>query len=485
MTEVAVILPLEDPRGDIVEHIATWTRGQTLPRDRYQVVVSANGEHPDFERGVAELLAPQDQLVVEPGASFVALYGAAAQAARAPVLLLTEAHVRAEPELLAAVADVFAEDPELDIATFKHRQSKSNVVAELTERWIARAYEAWEEADWTRLNFAGSAVRAEAWARAGGLDPRLGLYATSLMSALLDEQGARSTHLDDAAIIHELEEEMGEALAATRSFTQGECLVRGERDPEFCERYFGPAGWWGHRLGYRPENARAMASALISAVRRSPRDARWLTRELVVRLPALVAGARPRWAWERAMAGWHTLVAGAGVVPMETRWRSCLAAHQRSIRAVRLREGPSANGLAAPPAATGVTLGAERLDDLLVGAHGLERQGGRRFRWTEPVALLRLALPADGAVLRVRTGGLRGAPLDYLQGIYAAGLSLPPANFGGDEETLEVRLPPNFAKAAADSGVVMVCRPFLPSRAGSSDRRRLGMPVVELSVDAL
>ncbi len=50
---------------------------------------------------------------------------------------------------------------------------------------------------------------------------------------------------------------------------------------------------------------------------------------------------------------------------------------------------------------------------------------GRSFRWSEPVALLRLGAPAGGAVVRIATAGLRGAPLDYLHGVYA-GRALPP-----------------------------------------------------------
>jgi hypothetical protein len=119
---------------------------------------------------------------------------------------------------------------------------------------------------------------------------------------------------------------------------------------------------------------------------------------------------------------------------------------------------------------------------VLAGAHGLERDQGRQFRWTEPVALLRLAPPAEDSVLRIKTGGLRGAPLDYLQGIYIAGHALAPELLAGDEETLEVQLPTDLADAVAKSGIVLICRPLVPSREGSSDRRRLGMPVMEIEL---
>jgi Glycosyltransferase like family 2 len=480
--EVAVIVPLEDPRGDVVEHLRTWTHGQVLARERYQLVVGASGEHPEFERRVAELLAPQDAIVPAPGASLMGLYEAAARAARAPVLVLTEAHCSAEPECLAAVTDAFETDRELDAATLEYWQNASTDVGELSKRWFARVFEAWDRAGWARLEVAGSAIRTEAYARAGGLDPRLELFAGAFMSARLQEQGARVAHLERAVVKHELEDEMGHSLSLSRSYALGECTARAEHDPEFCERHFGPAGLWGRRLAYRPEIARPMVAALTSAARQSPRDEGWLARELVARLPARLAGTRLRRAWERSAAALHRAVADSDLFPVEVRWRSYVAAHEATVRASQLRWSAQQNGLPTPPVAPGGGLGAERLDGVLVGAHGLERERGRRFRWTEPVALLRMVPPAEGALLRVDTGGLRGPPLDHLLGIYVAGEPLPPEQISGDEEALEARLPARFAQRAAGAGIVLVCRPFVPSRAGSTDRRRLGIPVVELAI---
>jgi hypothetical protein len=481
--EVSVVMPLEDPRGDIVEHLRTWTHGQRFPRERYQVVVGANGEHPEFERGVAELLAPQDQLVTVPGATFTELYAAAAQAAQAPVLLITEAHCQAEPTCLAAVAEAFAGDPEIDGVTLEVRQSPTTSTGELTERWVTGVLDSWKEAGWPRLNFAGAAVRTEAYERAGGLDPRLELYAPSLMSARLHEQGARFAHLDGVAITHELEEGMSDPLWASRSWTRGECLARRENDPEFCRRYFGSAGLWDRRHEYRPEIARATAMAVVSAARHSPRDSAWLARELTARLPAGVAGTRPRRAWERVATRWHQTLAATPLIPVESRWRSYQTAQRRTVHGVQLGLGAAEEELP-PPLGAGGTLGAERLDGVLIGAHEVEDLDGRPFRWTAPVSMLRLSPPPEGATLRIETGGMRGAPLDYLQGVHAGGRRLPRELITGDSETLAVRLPAEYARDAAERGLVLICHPLVPSREGSSDRRRLGMPVTGLELTA-
>jgi len=481
--EIAVVIPLEDPRGDVVEHLRTWSRDQTLPRERFQLVLGADGRHPEFERQVAAELAAQDEVVSAPGASLMGLYDAAARGARAPVLVLTEAHVRAEPGCLAAVADAFAADGDLDFATLTNLQTASSGISPLSKRWLTEAYDEWDRAGWVRVSVTGAAIRGESYARAGGIDPRLGPFASSLLSARLHEEGARSTHLKRAVLSHELEQEMGYALELGGDFARGECVVRRERDPEFCERYFGPAGLWERRFAYRDEIARPMVAALAAAIRHAPRrDAGWLTRELVARMPAGVAGFRPRWAWEWTATRFHQAVAAAPVLPYEARWHSYVAAHEGNVRAVQLAESTEKNGMPTPPDTGTGPIGAERLDGVLIGTHALESEGDRSFRWTEPVALMRLTPPAEGAMLRLDTGGLRGDPLDYLQGVYAGSLPLPPELVAGDGDALEVRLPGRFAGAAAGSGLVLICRPLVPSRNGSSDRRRLGMPVVELEL---
>lgn len=485
--EVAVVVPLDDPRGDVVEHLRTWTRAQTLERGRFQVVASADGEHSEFARRIAGELAPHDRLVTVPGANLMDLYDAAARAASAPVLVLTEAHVRAEPGCLAAIAEAFADDPELEVATLKHHQIvDAGGISGFSSRWFERAFAAWKAAGWLRLNITGVAIRTETYLGVGGLDTRLGLYAPFLMAALLDLEQARTRHLEQAEVGHVLEHEMGYALELGADYTRGECMVRRERDPAFCERYLGPAGLFGRRLAYRREIARATVRGLTAAIGHSPADAPWLARELVARFPARWAGAWPRLWWEHARTFPHRVLAATQAIPEETRWRSYLMAHEGNVRATQLRDIVAENGLTPPLRDSGGgAIAADRLGEILVGVHGLESDASRSFRWTEPVALLRLNVPAEGALLEIDTGGLRGAaPLDFLLGIYAAGKRVAAEDVSGDERLIRARLRPEIAQAAAESGLVLVCRPLLPYREGSTDRRRLGIPIVQLELSA-
>jgi hypothetical protein len=200
---------------------------------------------------------------------------------------------------------------------------------------------------------------------------------------------------------------------------------------------FGPAGLHGRRPAYRDEVARPMVAALRTAIRESPRDAHWLSRELATHLSAWFPGARPRHAWERT--------------------------------------APE-NGMPATPDAPGGQLEPERLDGVVVGAHVPEGP----FRWTEPVTLVRVARSPNRSFLRLYTGAIRGDPAGYLHGVYMDGKRVPSHQVRLHAYALEILIPE--AVEPGESGVVLICRPLVEPRNGSGERRRLGMPITLLEL---
>jgi hypothetical protein len=103
--QFAVLWPLEDTREDPVAQFQSWTREQTLPRERFQVVAIASGDDLAAERRVAAELAPHDVFVRGGGLHLVELWRRAATHAQAPWLVITEAHCRAAPDCLTAAAE--------------------------------------------------------------------------------------------------------------------------------------------------------------------------------------------------------------------------------------------------------------------------------------------------------------------------------------------------------------------------------------------
>jgi hypothetical protein len=99
--------------------------------------------------------------------------------------------------------------------------------------------------------------------------------------------------------------------------------------------------------------------------------------------------------------------------------------------------------------------------------------------------MIRIAPRQNPCELRLETGGIRGDPLASLIAVVIAGRALPGKYCTSDDRgTLTVHLPAPFAAAAKD-GVVLLCDPLSPARAGMADTRTLGLPVTAIAIHPL
>lgn len=482
--KAAVLFALFDPRGDPAAHLRTWTHEQTLPRERYQVVVATAAEDPAVDRELEALLSPQDVMVRAPGVAEVGLYDVAAEAATAPWVLVTEAHVLADPGCLAAVVRAVERDPDLAAVTCELHQVAHERAGRLGTRWFDEVFDSWRDRDWRELPLAGSAVRRDDYLAAGGLGERYEVFANSALAARLHARGATVRAAAGARVNH-IQEGLRDHHSHSASFVRGELNYRADHEPAFCERYFGLPPEWGRRLGYRPEVARAAVRPLLAVAARPGRDAPWVLGEVARRLPAAVAGAAPYVARERLAVGALERLLDRTPLPDDRLYPWYLHAQERTERLTRLRWIRDHVGAPGPPGRRTGEWTAETLDGAdLVGVHGLERHEGRPFRWTEPVALLRRAAPPGDHVLEIDTGGLRGSPLDYVRGVFAGGRPVGREAIEADDGRLRVHLPAPVAARAAATGVAVLSRPLMPRRHGSPDRRRLGMPVFSVALRA-
>jgi hypothetical protein len=138
---------------------------------------------------------------------------------------------------------------------------------------------------------------------------------------------------------------------------------------------------------------------------------------------------------------------------------------------------------AAPRALASGRFGADELpDSLLVGTYPLECDSRGPFRWTEPIFALRLASGSGPRQIAIETRGTRGSPLDFLVAAYVDDRPLRPELMAQDSGRLILKLPSDGPTSSAARVVTLVCRPLLPHRQGSSDRRRLGMPISSLEL---
>jgi hypothetical protein len=485
--ELSLLVPLEDARGDAVEHLRTWTHEQSLPRERYQVVITSTGEDPEGEEPVRELLAEHDVFAHVPGANLLELWNAAAERADSDWLVLTENHCEGDPACLASVARAVAANGGHDALTLDHGHITTSATGDLNARWFDQIYEEWDQpGQWPRLNLVGFAIQRGVYQEAGGLDPRYGLFSTPLLSARLHRRGARVGHVSDAHVLHVHPDEIEEHHGHSADFARGECEARTREDRAFCESYFGPAPIWTNRLRFEPHVARRAGAVIAASAARALLGRRnelpWLLRELAAWLPA-AAGPGPYLARARLLFRLCEQAASRGFVPPELSWRAFLRAQALVLELTQLAW---VRDELEPPSTPRPWSGRRGVEELgheeLVGVHGLERRGEQWFRWSEPVSVLRLAATGEGRSLRVETAGLRGTPLEGLRAAYVDGRRVAPDLLRSEGTAVVLPLPGRPGNGGGVTTVTLLTRPLEPQPSGPRDPRRLGMPIVSIAV---
>jgi hypothetical protein len=284
-------------------------------------------------------------------------------------------------------------------------------------------------------------------------------------------RGARVLHWDD--------ERIRDHHFDTAEHVIGEFAARLRNDPVFFERYFGDCPVWRNQRRFDRKTARVILRALCVAAAACPSKAATLLGLMRPWAFAAALGIAPRVALRRLAMKFDEFVIERIPLPRERRYSYFVSAHARTVRTARLE---SIHRCCNQPAASAAgRWQIERLDPaMLIGLHALERYGGRPFRWSEPVLLIR-GVPAEGEFeLRIETCAIRGDPLHYVIAAVVGGRVLPREFLATDANgRLTVRLTAAWAAAASD-GVVLIASPLVPSRSGSPDCRRLGIPILSI-----
>jgi hypothetical protein len=242
LPDLSVVLTLFDHEGHAAECVRSWARGQDLPRERYEVVAVSNGEEPEIDRLVGEILTPGDKLLTVPASQELELHDHGARAARSRWLLFTEAHTVAEPDCLSSLLDYLsANEPQIAGACIRsYGPGSANQIARCEERWYADGFREWSrDGDWRKVTIRGFAVLRDAYLEAGGFEHRFGCFAETALAANLAERGHRLGCALDAAVKHYDQTTIAPLLRYVREYREGELAYRATRSDEFCDRYFG------------------------------------------------------------------------------------------------------------------------------------------------------------------------------------------------------------------------------------------------------
>jgi hypothetical protein len=470
---VSVVVPLLRDREVEVDGLAAWMR-QTVPTGAVEVV-AVSPEVPRPDAAVRRLLRRSDRLLVVPGMDESGLWDAGARTARGRVLVLTEGHTVPQPGCLAAA--VAALEGGLDVACFESRAPELTAAAWLEDvvfqEWFERRV---DYGDPRAVSLRGVALAAEMYARAGGLQGQVHeTFAERLLAARLANAGARIGRASGAVVDHTPNTRFRSVRADCLNFYREEVGARlagpaGEID---ADAHLDGAPEWDRRARFDPALNRGALPGLLRLAARPGLAGRAARRAVPGTTVRAVAGPRAA-AWAAELRSRLATAVLAVTWPFGRRpdpssvWSGLARASLLRVLAERSRSGEPTRQ--PPVRAAGEVVAVDCLADDVVGLHPAERLGGATFRWTEPVVVLDLRLPATATTLTLRLLHLRS--LDDGQVFVAWGpRPLPSSEVQVRPSLITVSVPPGTR------GPLTIAAPRLPA---PGDRRRLGLALVDL-----
>lgn len=486
--KLAVVIPWCEARGEDAQHLEKWTRGQTLPREQYQVVLGYPADCPGEVSRFEGLLSPQDIAVPGVYPHSLNLWHEAILAAEAEWIFVTELHCLPQKDTLERVLES-AEENGLDAFSISTGHINKSDVAWMEEQiYHSLTPELSAECQWNLLRLRGFAVRREWVQRLGGFLTRYDLFAELVFSLEMDRLGAKVGLDPQAKVYHCNQSEMTGHREDLARFVRGEMLYRFENPESMWISYLSVPDGMADLWRLRAKTARRLLRGWGWLDARSGDDARLhgflraqFPRVLTAALcgPAIrLAGEALKWCWWELC---YALSRGRtrrrfSFYQRETRayvelWR-CLGA-LRGSRSV-VEPGSALVGDFALSWGDAVSLCQDGAGAIRwLGFYGLEEHGGISFRWGMGLCGWELALGPGDWTVEVDTGGIRQAgELSHVAALY---------NGKGAEATwldatrlcISLSVPPG---AKVEWSELVVLTPPLEGVA-EEDGRELGLPV--------
>ena len=482
---ISVIVPIADHRGWALRSVETWARDQSLPRHRYEVLVVSGGREPALEAQIAALLAPRDRLIVEPSGDEARLYDVGARQARGRWLLFTEGHCLADRDCLSEMVRHLTETRSVGAMC-----GSENICETPLARMEARMSDALKPANldpsfWAKFFLRGTAVSRDVYLQLGGLAWRYGRFCEVDFALRLHLAGYRLGYVPSAVVHHATMNAVSEIRETLHEYAQGEIAYRHEHPLGEGNAYFGEPGWWRDRGLLDPAVERYLQISVLKCLTASPANRSDLQRSTLQLLPTTLLGTRAhlwRADWKVLQARlrcwwWRNRIDRADSAFSDL-WSGLV--EQGALAVLVDRESADLERCA-----TGVDFSMVDVPgEWLTGFHALEEHDGERFRWSAPIACIKLPLESRDGVLRLRTRGLR--PGVRLRA-FLNGHQLAVHDCQTEHGEIRLMLRGRHVRPTPFQYLVLVCEPLRPWLHGVEDRRELGLPmfrVVQSAHDA-
>jgi hypothetical protein len=468
---ISVLLPLQDQRETAVPSVQAWTTQSADPAD-YEIIALAPGEDAEMEGAVRPLLREGDRWITRPGRDEYQLFDIGAEAARGEFLFLTEVHCVPEGNCVEAMI----EELERTGAPGVRGDSLPDVRGALGELELEMFDEAQRQEEdsehWRKVLIHSLVLRRDLFMEAGGSPSRYGDFCTWVLAIALDRRGVRLAYSPRPRVRHTYDGDLDHIGPFVRSFRRGEVLYRCEHPPEALDPYLDWVPEWERRLEYTRWGARRVLRAALVLRHRDGLSGvgRYIATTLLgPRAEIIRSRARA------AMAARRIRRRGAADDVREPFREFWTQNSRRGVLEGLVETKPKAERAAAAKLQLDLT---ESWAGRAVGLHNLEVIDGEPpFRWTEPLALLRVVVPEPGRRLARLQLWPFERPLD----------ARPAApRIAVDDRRVSVRVSDEAIEFEIDPGehwIAIACNPLRPQRHGVDDPRALGLPVRGLRFD--
>jgi len=485
---VSIVIPLIHHMGLALESVTCWTQQREYPRECLEILVVSDGSEPALDRRLQAVLGPKDRVLRHDSVWERERWDYGARQARGQLLVFTEPHVLAEPDFLHEMVTYLQSTKHAGACCHTVGRYDNAIGRQANEEFV-KSFRVWTTAPGNagKVLIHGFTIDRRAYLAVGGYLHQYQGFADAPLAMRLEQHGYSLGYATRAHVCHVIFNRLSEHMARVRDYTVGQLAYRRDHPDEECGPEFGPRGW-----GSGPDIGGHIAKTLLRNVPET------LAGGDVAFLGAAFRSclelARRRLDGSVAVAYWWRLLAILRTHCWRWHPRRLESAYQDACR--RTAEWTRRRFLADdaramrrfPRSAARV----ERDDgdmtwsiqefpvDRLVGFDHLEVWQGRVFRWSRPTAGLWLALPAVGCRVVLDTGALRDGVSARLR-VFVDGLQLPAHSIRTANGQITLAISPDPGRGS-ESFLFWTCTPLQPSRHGQPDRRRLGVPLLNVTV---
>ena len=459
---ISVLITYGDPRQH-PDHVATWTRDQTLPADRFEVLVVANRDSPHLD-AIRTHLRPTDRLILRDGEERYQMYPAAVELARGDLLLFTEDHCLARARCLEVVVEHF-ERCQPDAASLAWGNINRSATAIMDDRASVIAF---ENSPWNRVHFRAFVIRKSVLQEAGGFPGAYGPFGESILAGKLHQAGRRIDLIEEPCVDHINAITFRSIFDDAYRTILGECEYITSHDRDFCDAYFNSAELIARYVPVIPGEVSAVAHAL----RQTLAQKRYLEARLLFREYRGLLARKVKGSWFARLAARWGLVAARlrfalGAVHDGLRFRGFWDYWRAAVDCAR------ADFFAQTPPDRPAP------GDFAVGLHRFESHQGIAFRWSPPVFTAPLQLDSGDHEIAIDTAAFRGDARSLPVWFFWNGTIVPQSRIRSDSRWIRVTLASE--DPVRTQRLTVVTSPL----DAPNDPRRLGLPIAQFVVTGI